>query len=58
MSIKKNRIDQRGAAGSVVTAKGYTIKARPGPKHQALLLHKTLTKESHLGRPHLQRFVQ
>jgi hypothetical protein len=31
INMKKNRMAQRGAAGSVVTAYGYTTKARPGP---------------------------
>lgn len=30
-SIRKNMMDQKGAAGSVAMAAGYTTKTRPGP---------------------------
>lgn len=33
-SIRKNMMDQKGAAGSVAMAAGYTTKTRPGPTNQ------------------------
>jgi hypothetical protein len=32
ISIKKNRIDQNGGAGRLVTASGYTTNANPAPE--------------------------